>query len=333
MSATIYYPFLLNDLVAVKVTGPDATEFLQSQLTQDVTALGSHRAALGAYCSARGRILASVIIVPRHDQPEPTWLLLTKADNAPAFMQRLRMFVLRAQVHIDVDAAPVIGISANALPKGCPDVPPLNGDDTLSPDTPVDATPFAVAQQGGLTWVAAPTSPVLAGDRWWVLGDNDATVASSEAAQQAWQACDIAAGLPWVQTATTDTFIAQTLNLDLNDGVSFSKGCYPGQEVVARSHYRGKIKRRMAYGTVSIATADAAAIQNDTLPGTDTFDAHRPDNACGRVVNAAAIGNTLYLLFEVQLADLSSADFRLGAASGPVITVQQLPYDIMGGAD
>src|SRR5690606_1598918 len=133
-----------------------------------------------------------------------------------------------------------------------------------------------------------------------------------------------------------DVFIPQTLNLDLIDGVSFSKGCYPGQEVVARSHYRGTVKRRMAYGVISAAVDIDAA----TLPGSDTFDAQDPQNPVGRIINAAkteaanphadepAMATTVHVLMEVQLADLGRADFRLGSADGPVIELRALPYSI-----
>src|SRR3546814_3190939 len=99
--------------------------------------------------------------------------------------------------------------------------------------------------------------------RWWLITDESDPAPSLPAGNTArWQADDIAAGLPWVQAATQDLFIPQTLNLDLIDGVSFTKGCYPGQEVVARSHYRGTVKRRTAYGVVQ----DGPDIDVDALP-------------------------------------------------------------------
>jgi folate-binding protein YgfZ len=123
--------------------------------------------------------------------------------------------------------------------------------------------------------------------------------------------------------ATQDVFIPQTLNLDLIDGVSFTKGCYPGQEVVARSHYRGTVKRRMAYGTVNETPSQPAA----SLPGIDIFDANKPNSPCGRVINSAQ-AQQIHLLLEIQLSDLESADFRLGEVDGPAITLHALPYAI-----
>src|SRR5690606_761075 len=132
--------------------------------------------------------------------------------------------------------------------------------------------------------------------------------------------------LPWVQAATQDLFIPQTLNLDLLGGVNFSKGCYPGQEVVARSHYRGTVKRRMAHAVSEAYSGTEAA----ALAGVDTFDGKQPDAPCGRIVNAAMDTNgALHVLMEVQLADLETADFRLGSPTGPALQVRgQTPYGV-----
>src|SRR5690606_20265238 len=113
--------------------------------------------------------------------------------------------------------------------------------------------------------------------------------------------------------------------LDLINGISFTKGCYPGQEVVARSHYRGTVKRRMAYGTAQVAT-DAV----ESLTGQDVFDANgtHPDTPTGRIINAAQDGVTTHLLIEVKLADMTNAAYRLCEPNGPAVTLEALPYDI-----
>src|SRR5690606_22333859 len=136
---------------------------------------------------------------------------------------------------------------------------------------PENPAPWTVVPTDAGDWIAAGRTQGEPA-RWWL-----ATAASTETDNlpqtdhAAWQVADIAAGLPWVQAAIQDVFIPQTLNLDLIDGVSFTKGCYPGQEVVARSHYRGTVKRRMAGGLI----ASAADVNPDTLAATDTFDARR----------------------------------------------------------
>lgn len=329
MDNTAFTLIPLTDLAVIRLTGPDASSFLQSQLTQDVVALGPDRAALAGYCTARGRLLATMVAVQSGADSADGWLLLTKADCALAFAQRLRMFVLRAKVEVTIDENPPVGVQTLADSDG------HAGDNAaLTPDGPALVLPepgdaYTVVRQDDLIWIRTPDPTEATGARWWLLNTpaTDLTT-TNDTALQHWQARDIAAGLPWVQAATQETFIPQTLNMDLIGGISFTKGCYPGQEVVARSHYRGTIKRRMAY-----AQGAAAGVESpQELVGIDTYDANNPGRPCGRVVNAALSGDRLHVLIEVQLADLNSADFRLGADDGPAALVKALPYDILADA-
>lgn len=304
----------LPELAVIEATGADAASFLHGQLTNDVSGLTAGQARLAGYCTAKGRLLGTMVMW-RDDRGEaPVYRALVQADIAASLIKRLSMFVLRAKVSLTMSDALVYGVIAVSGQDGSP-AEPLG-----IPAAP--AGPWDIVQSGNGTWISAP-APAADEQRWWlVLPTGEAPADTGPAAR--WRQQDIATGLPWVQAATQDLFIPQTLNLDLIDGVSFTKGCYPGQEVVARSHYRGTVKRRMAYGVVDEAgTPDAAS-----LAGIDTFDANRPDNPCGRVVNAVLLGPALHLLMEVQLGDLDKADFRLGQADGPVIRVQALPYSI-----
>ena len=308
MNITALSHTALTDLAVITLTGTDATSFLQSQLTQDVAALSQDRAALAGFCTARGRLLASMLVVQKGPNQSDGWLLLTKADAALSFGQRLRMFVLRANVDVTISNTVVVGVRSQQA-----------------------AQTYTVERNNAQIWISAPSHDNAPDARWWLIDvqnpetpPEDADIQASDADIQAWQADDIAAGLPWIQAATQEAFIPQTINMDLINGISFTKGCYPGQEVVARSHYRGTIKRRMAY-----ATGTAVPLESVTeLIGVDTFDANRPGRPCGRVINAAVGNNTLHVLFEVQLGDLDSADFRLGSDTGPVISVSALPYSI-----
>lgn len=321
MNAAILSSTLLNDLTVVSLTGPDATQFLQSQITQDVTSLDGRQASLAGYCTARGRLLASMVVLRQDSDSDDGWLLLTKADAAAAFVQRLRMFVLRAKVSIELDEYTVTGVRT-----GLAEVNDTAGEHDGLPEQP---EPFTVVRNDGEIWIAAPRRDDSGPVRWWMLSGPLGQEADHRAVSvSAWQADDIAAGFPWVQAATQDTFIPQTLNMDLIGGISFTKGCYPGQEVVARSHYRGTIKRRMAYGIAAAGALAGAAGESQDLAGTDIYDATRPGNPCGRVINAASSNDQLHLLLEVQLADLDSADFRLGSDDGAAITIAPLPYSI-----
>jgi folate-binding protein YgfZ len=298
----------LADLAVIEISGADAADFLHGQLTHDVTGLAPGQARLAGYCTAKGRLLGSMVIWRGASAETPAILALVKADIAESLIKRLSMFVLRAKAKLRLTELRVLGVTQSR---------------TL-PDLPGPASPWTLAEDAAGTWIAAPCAdPGL--HRWWlVTNEFPAESAAPESAAAFWHAGDIAAGLPWIQAATQDLFIPQTLNLDLIDGVSFTKGCYPGQEVVARSHYRGTVKRRMAGGLI----ASAADVNPDTLAATDTFDARRPDNPCGRIVNAGADKDGVRVLMEVQLGDLDDADFRLGHADGPAIQLQPLPYEI-----
>ncbi|QAA93421.1 CAF17-like 4Fe-4S cluster assembly/insertion protein YgfZ [Pollutimonas thiosulfatoxidans] len=316
------YPYMpLTDLAVIDITGADAAAFLHGQLTHDVTGLASGQARLSGYCTAKGRLLATLVFWHDNSGGEPRIRALVPDDVADALIKRLSMFVLRAKVSLQRSAAAVGGAmvgAGNAAPEG-----------TLADEAaalPASPAPWATANTPSATWIAAPTSPGAAA-RWWVVVEEpDLLSPFASCNADDWRVQDISAGLPWIRNATQDLFIPQTLNLDLIDGLSFTKGCYPGQEVVARSHYRGVVKRRTAYGTV----AQPGDLATDQLVGTDTYDARQPDNPCGRIINAAQASNgAVHVLMEVQLADLGQADFRAEGPQGPAISVQPLPYEIV----
>jgi folate-binding protein YgfZ len=321
----------LADLAVIEATGADAVAFLHGQLTQDIQGLAVGQARLGGYCTAKGRLLGSMVLWKEEKGDDAAVRALVKADIAQALVKRLSMFVLRAKATLRVTERPVYGLLlADDAGSGSRADGPL--PDGLAASLAAPAEPWTVRRVADTTCIAAPAEGAQA--RWWLIPDTDAAIsaADTESAGSAgfaslearWQAADIAAGLPWVQSATQDTFIPQTLNFDLIDGVSFTKGCYPGQEVVARAHYRGAVKRRMVLGV-----ADAPeGLQAGSLPGTDTYDARQPANPCGRVVNAACHDGELLMLMEAQLADLEQADFRLGSADGPSIRLRDLPYSV-----
>lgn len=309
MNDSPFFASLLTDLAVIRATGEDAASFLHGQLTQDIVGLAPGQARLAAYCTPKGRVLASLIIWRDPSQPDDL-VALVKADVAAALVKRLSMFVLRAKAKLEVSSDTVSGISLPATEPAAP----VGGV-----VAPAAAAAWSVVQTDDGVWVCAPSASEVV-RRWWLVAQN--LVPENAGAQAAWQAADIAAGLPWVESATQDLFIPQTLNLDLIEGVNFTKGCYPGQEVVARSHYRGTVKRRMAYGVAD------SAVETDALAGSDIYDAERPESPSGRVVNAAAHNGRTHLLLEVHLADMGTAQYRLGSVEGVHIALHPLPYHI-----
>lgn len=311
----------LEDLAVFTAAGADALTFLHGQLTQDVTGLPADAARLAGYCTAKGRLLATLVMwrgAAGGGDDAPQLYGMVRQDLSQALIKRLSMFVLRAKVKLAAAPLHVAGVQATP-------------EQASALEAAAGALPRAVWQRADLpsgTWIAAPSADERL--RWWWIA-SDAQLEQSGALTQAlglapsehWQAADLAAGIPWIAAATQDVFIPQTVNLDLVQGVSFTKGCYPGQEVVARSHYRGTVKRRMAFGTIT-----DAALQGETLAGVDVFDATQPNEAIGRVVQAANDKGVVSVLFETTLAALPEGDLRLRAVDGPRIAAAPLPYSI-----
>ncbi|MCY1514248.1 tRNA-modifying protein YgfZ [compost metagenome] len=311
----------LDDFLVFSASGADALTFLHGQLTQDVTGLPADAARLAGYCTAKGRLLATLVMwraAPPDADDAPQLYGLVRQDLAPALIKRLSMFVLRAKVKLAATPLHVAGVLATAEQAAALEAAAGS----------LPRTPWQRADLPSGTWIAAPSADARL-RWWWIASDEQLEQAAAlagvlglaPAAQ--WHAADLAAGIPWITTATQDVFIPQTVNLDLIQGVSFTKGCYPGQEVVARSHYRGTVKRRMAYGTIADAAAQGAA-----LAGVDVYDAAQPGEPTGRIVDAASEQGVVSVLFETALAALPAGDLRLGAADGPRIAAAPLPYSI-----
>jgi hypothetical protein len=214
----------LNRYGLLSVSGQDARDFLHAQLTNDIKSLPPERAVLAGWCSAKGRLLATFLVIP-----EPQGFLLQLArDLAPAVAKRLSMFVLRSRVKIadQSEAWAQFGIWDAASPAG-------------------------VSWDGGKA-----TVPV--GDRRYLRLEPAATASLvPNAEEEAWTLQEIRAGRPLITAATQDQFVPQMVNLEQLQGIDFHKGCYPGQEIVARAQYRGQVKRRM----VRLASPDGTPLR------------------------------------------------------------------------
>ena len=290
----------LKRLGMLSCTGDDAREFLHAQLTNDFSALAADRARYAGWCSAKGRLLANFLVVPQGQG----FLLQLSRDLAPAVAKRLSMFVLRAKVKV-TDASNEwtqfglwgTGAAERLAALGMP-VP--TGDLVVAPDA--DAVVVRITQQHFVLLVKAAQR-----DR--VPGNSD---------EGAWALEEIRAGRPLVVQATQDLFVPQMVNLERLGAVDFKKGCYPGQEIVARTQYRGVLKRRMVRARVAAAAA----------PGNDLYADDLPGQASGTVVNAApAPEGGSELLAVVQISSLeNAAAIRFGAADGPQLELLPLPF-------
>ena len=199
----------------LSVTGPDARAFLHAQLTNDIEHLAADRWALAGWCSAKGRLLASFIVVP---SPQGFLLQLAR-DLAAPVAKRLSMFVLRAKVKVSDE-------SASWSQQGLWDA------DISGPD---------VAWHGNVATVRVEPR------RYLQLGPAGELREKPNADEVQWTLQEIRAGRPLITQATQDQFVPQMVNFEVIGGVDFRKGCYPGQEIVARAQYRGQVKRRLVH--------------------------------------------------------------------------------------
>lgn len=329
----------LDDLAVLRIDGADAKDFLHAQLSNDISGLTSSEARLAAYCNPKGRMLGSLVLWHESDQPDSPLLALVKADAAEAMLKRLRMFVLRAKVSFEPTDLRVYGVSSASSAAG---VQTSAGGAPLSEETTPGATndvlrpesAWKLRRLNDCVLISAPSATgALA--RWWLVGgpEFDSAAWATEHGllmreAPAWQAQDIEAGLGWVEHANQELFIPQSLNFDISGGVSFTKGCYPGQEVVARAHFRGAVKRRGIPAYCRLPSDPALQA------GMDIFDAARPGAPAGRIINAAGgapshEGLTPWHLFlEINLGDIDQSDFRVGSAEGEAIKLLPVPYSL-----
>jgi hypothetical protein len=291
----------LTDWGLIRAQGADVASFLHGQLTQDVQHLDLRHARLAGYCTAKGRLLAS-LVVWRSGADE--LLLACSADVLAATLKRLSMFVLRAKCKLS-EAGPALGLHGLAGPAAT---------QWLGANAP--AAVWHCSEGAGVQIVRLPDGAGLA--RYLLVAPVDAPAPALPAmSADAWSWLEVNSGVARIVAPTVEQFVPQMVNFELVGGVNFQKGCYPGQEVVARSQYRGTIKRR-----AFVFESEAAAV-----PGQEVFHSADAGQPAGMVVNAASWCGSHRALVEVKLAALEGGGLHLGAGDGPRLQlVAQQPY-------
>ena len=295
----------------ISVHGEDGQAFLQGQLTNDVRAVDGQHSQLSGYCTAKGRLLANFRVLRRGD----SYYLCLPGDMIESLIKRLRMFVLRSRVTLEEasDTFVHLGVSgadseaelrdfSGAIPEAVNAV--CQNDRELIVRVPGIHPSFEIFSDVD-----------RARELWARLNVHSAPIGA-----EAWQLLDIQAGIPMVFPQTSEAFVPQMVNLQLVDGVSFKKGCYPGQEIVARMQYLGKLKRRMY--RVRIDT------ESPPQPGTDVYCSADPEQSAGKLVSAAAHpdgGCAALAVLQISSAQ-GDAELRLGGPDGPRLTLEHLPY-------
>ena len=304
--ATLVADLSHNALVAV--SGDDAAAFLHAQFTNDVLALETGTAQWSSWLSAKGRILATFLLVRRSDH----FLMMLPAELAAPILKRLSMFVLRSKVKLE-DASGRLARLGSAGPNAAAIVATHWGSAPAPMRSVERDGALVVGLDAGRFVVIAPASHASA------IREKFASTESAGA--EAWEAAAIRAGIATVLAATQEAFIPQMVNFELIGGVSFKKGCYPGQEIVARTHYRGGLKRRMAMAHIA---GDEAP-----KPGDAIYSTAFGEQAAGQVANAApAPGGGFDALVVAQLESLASNDLHWKTPGGPALEIRELPYEV-----
>ncbi len=284
----------LPELGIIRAVGEEAAKFLQGQLTQDVALLKPGQSHLAALCNPKGRMLASFIALKR---AEDDILLVCSQDLLAATLKRLSMFVMRAKAKLSDATAQFTlhGVIGEAAIQAESAVEGVN----LCPLPPADGAPRAL--RVGLAEAPAPLAPSLD--------------------PMLWHWADVRSGVAMVTQPVVEVFVPQMLNYESIGGVNFKKGCYPGQEVVARSQFRGAIKRR-----AFVAQVDGIAeAKQEVFSGAD------PEQPCGTIALAAATpqgGTTVIVSLQVAAVEGVGA-LAVGTPDGPTLTGWQIPYPLL----
>ena len=287
----------LVHLGLIEAFGEEAQAFLHSQFTSDVNHLGAAQAQHAGWCSAKGRMQASFVVWRRGE----SHLLAVAADLQEATQKRLQMFILRSKVKLAsrTDDIALIGVSG-----------PQGEAALTAAGLPCPAEPMAAANNGDASVIRLDAS------RWLVALPTDAAAAAwpklagvaRPVGTPAWRWLDIQHAFPLVTLATKEEFVPQMADFEKIGGVSFHKGCYPGQEVVARTQYLGKVKRHLFRLTSETPLAAGNAL----------YSPDNPDQSCGMVMTAAPSPAGAYAALAVVQSNFAG-NVRLGALDGPLV--------------
>ena len=239
--------FPLTQLAVLSVSGQDAATFLQGQLTCNIDDLQSDKASLAAYCNAKGRAIANLIVI----KDRTDYLLLLSADLLPIVLKKLRLYILRAEVMLTDRSDQLCLLGINTEKKT---VPTLSlPDSLLAVSVQEDSYTVKVSDMPTRYIVVVKTQEAI---RLWQQLTNEKVLAP--APLENWHYLDIVTNTPWVCLHTSEQFVPQMFSLDKMGGISFNKGCYTGQEIIARTHYLGKSKRFMIKAQCNLTEAPQA---------------------------------------------------------------------------
>lgn len=291
-------------------SGDDAQAFLHGQFCNDVLALGDNALQWNGWCSPKGRLLVTLLAWPGR---QGICMLLPRSLQGP-IQKRLQMFILRAKVKITDESENwvrfgVAGSRAEVLLR------------EFMGAVPADAMSTLRSRDGRIIRLSETRFMVIApldlAVTWW----NELATKAVKVGAATWDWLSIQQGVITVLPETQDAFVPQMANFELIGGVSFKKGCYPGQEIVARTQYRGILKRRMVLAHMAGA--------NSPMAGDKLYSEEFGDQAAGEIANvAAAPGGGVDMLVVAQIAAIRGNKLKYSSLDGVDVTIQRLPYDL-----
>ncbi len=299
----------LSHLALIEVTGEDAAEFLNGQFTTNIKQLTRNHLQFSAWCNPKGQVKTTFFIY-RH---KTGFNILLPAELKDSFLKQLQMYIMRANVKLTdkSDALVRVGIQTNnnkLLAESTGSLPEQEGDITIQNDLHCLHT-FS-SENNSQRYIFIGSIEKLT-NLWQEFSQRSAVMGTAT-----WELLDIQAGYPWLSQQTTGKLLPQMLNLDLIDGLDYQKGCYPGQEIIARLHFRGQLKRCLYLAMCSL----------DARPETaDQLYANDHENSIGIVINAQRFEDKYYLLVVIE-KELIENDLSLREPNGSALALQTLSY-------
>ena len=302
----------LSHYAVVKASGEDTAEFLQGQFTNDTKQVNESISQLSAYCNPKGRILANFRIFKRDND----FFLRMHADLLDAFLKRLRMFIMRSKVEL-IDSSEELTRMGIAGDKAGSKLETIFTSVPENPDESITENSITLIRLSGNTSRFEAYGPLDEIKTLWEKLESDATAIG----KNSWDLLTIRAGIPEIVADTVEAFVPQMINLQAINSLSFTKGCYPGQEVVARMHYLGKVKRRLYL----------AQCNTETLPqpGQAIMTSDESAEKAGQVVMASWSGDKTAAFLAVLIIDKAENEaLHVGSANGASVEILDLPYTL-----
>ena len=303
----------LSHYGVLAIYGDDSKTFLQTQFINDITSLDESQSHLNGYCNPKGRLIANFRVFWRGD----TLYLRFPVELVEPVANKLNMYKMRSKVTIEdhSDSMVRIGYSGADADKALSEI---LGRVPEQPGDVINIENLTVIRIPGITpsyELYSDTGEIR--DLWTRLDVHSAPVGVS-----AWQLIEILAGEPHITGASTEQYVPQMINYQALGGLSFTKGCYPGQEIVARMHYLGKLKKRMYLANVD--SAEPPEVQQELVSSKSSSG-----SKAGNILNAALHPDGHYsTLAVIQINDAESESVHLGSIDGPELELQELPYPV-----